>query len=200
MEVSGFFDSFGALLRTHLNQGFLGWKIAMWKRNLITRSVAIVPSLLVAIFYGDSGSDSLVVWSQIILSIQLPFALLPLLKMTYAEKIMGQFRNKLGLQIVGCLIGLIVTGANVLLIGFSVIDFLDLETVLGKVLLIVVLLIGVVYMVFLIYLAFVPVDKNNVAPVFPVDIGFGPASELELHEGINEDIISSKKRCCTFCV
>ena len=162
----------------------MGLKIAMWKRNLITRSVAIVPSLLVAIFYGDSGSETLVVWSQIILSIQLPFALLPLLKMTYSEKIMGRFHNGLILQIVGCIIGLIVTGANVLLIGFSFIDFLDLSTLLGKFLLVVILLVGVLYMGFLLYLAFVPVDKSSVTPVFPDEL---PSENQELEQVVDDD-------------
>ena len=74
-------------------EGFLEWKVAAWKRNLITRSVAIVPSLLVALLAGDSGSDTMIILSQVLLSIQLPFALIPLVKLTNSSRTMGEYAN-----------------------------------------------------------------------------------------------------------
>merc|ERR1712100_233275 len=106
----------------------------MWKRNLITRSVAIVPSLAVVLLVGQSGANALIVWSQVLLSIQLPFALIPLLKMTYNSNVMGEsFRNSFLLQMTGWIIGVIIIMANIILIGFSFQDYLDLTTVTGQV-------------------------------------------------------------------
>jgi hypothetical protein len=143
----------------------------MWKRNLITRSVAIVPSLLVVLLVGPSGADDMIVWSQVLLSIQLPFALIPLLKMTRNQSVMGErFANGIPLQTLGWTIGLIIITANVTLVGFSLEEFLDLSTVLGKVLLTLLLVVGVVYISFLVYLSTVPVGNNSEPPVLPVSL------------------------------
>ena len=143
----------------------------MWKRNLITRSVAIVPSLLVVLLVGPSGADDMIVWSQVLLSIQLPFALIPLLKMTRNQSVMGErFANGIPLQTLGWTIGLIIITANVTLVGFSLEEFLDLSTVWGKVLLTLLLVVGVVYISFLVYLSTVPVGNNSEPPVLPVSL------------------------------
>merc|ERR1712137_682285 len=138
-------------------EGFLAWNIAMWKRNLITRSVAIIPSLAVVLLVGQSGADALIVWSQVLLSIQLPFALIPLLKVTHNTNVMGEtFRNSFFLQATGWIIGVIIISANIILIGFSFQDYLDLSNTLGQVLLGVGVLVGLTYLGFLIYLSFAP--------------------------------------------
>ncbi len=62
------------------------------------RSVAIIPSVIVAFIFGESGSDELIVLSQVVLSIQLPFCLIPLVKITNNEKRMGRFRNGLAVS------------------------------------------------------------------------------------------------------
>ena len=138
----------------------------MWKRNLITRSVAIVPSLIVALVAGDSGADDLIVWSQVLLSIQLPFALIPLLKMTSSHKIMGDtYLNGKKLKIVGWLIGILIIVANVLLVGYSVMDYLDLNTWLGWIILAIEVDIGVFYVLSLAYISYTPVDDNSKPPL-----------------------------------
>ena len=150
-------------------EGFLAWNIAMWKRNLITRSVAIIPSLAVVLLVGQSGADALIVWSQVLLSIQLPFALIPLLKMTYNTNIMGDtFRNSVLLQAVGWAIGVLIIIANITLIGFSFQEYLDLSTVSGQILLGIEIVVGLCYAVFLIYLGFVPVGTKSTPPIFAV--------------------------------
>ena len=152
-------------------EGFLAWNIPMWKRNLITRSVTILPSLLVVLLVGSDGADALIVWSQVILSIQLPFALIPLIKMTGNRNVMGDtFRNSLFLQITGWIIGSAIVVANVTLIGFSFQDYLDLSTVAGQVCLGLEILVGLSYLIFLIYLATVPVGINSTPP-FIMDDG-----------------------------
>jgi manganese transport protein len=72
-------------------EGFVQLKLPPWARRLITRSVAIVPALFVTIVYGEHGVTSLLILSQVILSLQLPFAMWPLIRYTSSRDIMGRF-------------------------------------------------------------------------------------------------------------
>lgn len=74
-------------------EGFVDIKIAPWARRLITRLIAIVPAIIVAALYGQSGTTKLLIFSQVILSLQLPFAVVPLVKFTSDRGLMGSFAN-----------------------------------------------------------------------------------------------------------
>lgn len=74
-------------------QGFLDLKIEKWARALLTRSVAIVPSLIAALVAGEHGADRLIILSQVALSVLLPFSLIPLFKVTSSHERMGEFAN-----------------------------------------------------------------------------------------------------------
>eukprot|EP01114_Cavostelium_apophysatum_P023945 TRINITY_DN919_c0_g1_i1.p1 TRINITY_DN919_c0_g1~~TRINITY_DN919_c0_g1_i1.p1 ORF type:complete len:548 (-),score=13.13 TRINITY_DN919_c0_g1_i1:93-1736(-) len=97
-------------------QGFVEIKLPLWLRNLITRSIAIIPSLVVAIVAGEKGSTSLIVLSSAILSFQLPFALVPLMKFTSSSVKMGEFANSKVIIVVLGTIALLVSATNVYLI------------------------------------------------------------------------------------
>eukprot|EP01119_Soliformovum_irregulare_P015574 TRINITY_DN4394_c0_g1_i1.p1 TRINITY_DN4394_c0_g1~~TRINITY_DN4394_c0_g1_i1.p1 ORF type:complete len:565 (-),score=117.90 TRINITY_DN4394_c0_g1_i1:40-1542(-) len=97
-------------------EGFIQINMALWKRNLITRSIAILPSLLVAIVAGRQGSTFLIILSSAILAFQLPFALVPLLKFTSSKKKMGHFVNSKIVTIVMGILGTVVCAANCYLI------------------------------------------------------------------------------------
>lgn len=70
-------------------EGFLNIRLPPWLRRLITRAIAIVPAAGVTIMYGDSGTAQLLIFSQVILSLQLPFAIVPLVLFTASRKKMG---------------------------------------------------------------------------------------------------------------
>jgi manganese transport protein len=72
-------------------EGFVQIRMPPWARRLVTRSVAIVPALVVTLVYGDSGVTSLLLLSQVILSLQLPFAMWPLIRYSSDRRIMGGF-------------------------------------------------------------------------------------------------------------
>ncbi len=74
-------------------EGFLDIKIRPWLRQLITRLIAIVPALFVTIYYGEHGTGELLVLSQVVLSLQLSFAVIPLVWFTSKQQSMGQFKN-----------------------------------------------------------------------------------------------------------
>lgn len=80
-------------------EGFIGLKIRPWLRRLITRTVAIIPAVIVINISGESSVDSLLVLSQVILSLQLPFALVPLLHFTSSKAKMGEFASRAWVKI-----------------------------------------------------------------------------------------------------
>jgi Mn2+/Fe2+ NRAMP family transporter len=76
-------------------QGFLDMKMKNWVRNLITRVIAIAPSLIVSIVSGPSGAGKLIILSSMILSFELPFALIPLLKFCNSSKKVGPLKESI---------------------------------------------------------------------------------------------------------
>jgi manganese transport protein len=72
-------------------EGFLNLRLPSWARRLLTRGIAIVPVVIVTALYGESGTARLLVLSQVILSMQLPFAVIPLVRFVSDRRKMGQF-------------------------------------------------------------------------------------------------------------
>jgi len=72
-------------------EGFMNIRLRPWLRRLITRLIAIVPAVIVVAFYGERGTGSLLILSQVILSLQLPFAVFPLVRFTTDRYKMGEF-------------------------------------------------------------------------------------------------------------
>ena len=83
----------GTLAGQIVAEGFLDWKMRPWLRRTITRALAIVPAVAVVIVAGDAGATKLLIASQVVLSLQLPFAVVPLVRMTSDAKKMGSLVN-----------------------------------------------------------------------------------------------------------
>ncbi len=98
-------------------EGFLHLKLRPWVQRLLTRGLAIIPVLIVAILYGDEGTAKLLVLSQVILSMQLPFAIVPLVQFVSSRKTMGSFVISRGLAGVAWAIALLIIGLNVKLLS-----------------------------------------------------------------------------------
>lgn len=88
----------GTLAGQIVMEGFLHIRLRPWVRRLITRLIAIVPAVVVAILYGASGATQLLILSQVILSVQLSFAVFPLVRFTSERDKMGEFVNGRWLQ------------------------------------------------------------------------------------------------------
>jgi manganese transport protein len=82
-------------------EGFMHWRMQPWLRRLLTRGLAIVPALVVIARWGDSSVGGLLVLSQFVLGLQLPFALIPLMQFTSSRARMGKFVNPLWLAAAG---------------------------------------------------------------------------------------------------
>jgi manganese transport protein len=91
----------GTLAGQIVMEGFLNFRITPWLRRLVTRLIAIVPAVCVIGYYGESKTTDLLVASQVVLSMQLAFAVIPLLMFTGAKAKMGEFVNPLWIKILG---------------------------------------------------------------------------------------------------
>jgi len=106
-------------------EGFLNLRLQPWVRRLITRSVAIIPAVIVAILYGERGVGSLLVLSQVILSLQLSFAVVPLVIFTSSKKKMGVFASSGLLVVIASIITAIIIGLNLYLLTQTGMDFIS---------------------------------------------------------------------------
>lgn len=97
-------------------EGFLHIRLKPWIRRLITRMVALVPAVAVIAYSGESGSYRLLILSQVILSLQLPFAIIPLLNFTSDRFKMGAFANKSWVLVAGWITAVIIIALNANLI------------------------------------------------------------------------------------
>jgi manganese transport protein len=102
----------GTLAGQIVMEGFLNIRMRPWLRRLITRGLAIIPAVIVTIVYGESGTAKLLVLSQVILSLQLAFAVVPLVLFTSDRKKMGQFANPLWIKILAWLTTTIIVVLN----------------------------------------------------------------------------------------
>jgi manganese transport protein len=100
-------------------EGFINIRIAPWLRRLVTRAIAIVPAAIVTIWYGEKGTAQLLILSQVVLSLQLPFAIVPLVMFTASKAKMGTFVAPRWLSFFAGVIAAVVIALNVkLLIDF----------------------------------------------------------------------------------
>jgi manganese transport protein len=106
----------GTLAGQIVMEGFLNIKLKPWLRRLITRLIAIIPAFIVTFTYGEKGIASLLVLSQVILSMQLSFAVIPLILFTNSRAKMGEFANKPVLKVSVALIACIILSLNLYLL------------------------------------------------------------------------------------
>ena len=102
----------GTLAGQIVMEGFLNIRIRPWLRRLITRAIAIVPAAIVAILYGESGTAKLLVLSQVLLSLQLSFAVFPLVMFTSDREKMGEFANSTWLKALAYLVAFVIAALN----------------------------------------------------------------------------------------
>ena len=93
-------------------EGFVNLTLPPWLRRLVTRLLAIVPAVIVAALYGNAGTTRLLVLSQVVLSLQLPFAVVPLVRFTSDRKLMGGFVNSKMVVVTAWSISAIIIALN----------------------------------------------------------------------------------------
>ncbi|KAK7325294.1 hypothetical protein VNO77_29454 [Canavalia gladiata] len=103
----------GTYAGQYVMQGFLDLRLKPWLRNMLTRCLAIVPSLIVAVIGGSAGAGKLIIIASMILSFELPFALVPLLKFTSSKTKMGAHVNSTMISTVTWIIGTLIMTINI---------------------------------------------------------------------------------------
>jgi manganese transport protein len=106
----------GTLAGQIVMEGFLHIKLKPWIRRLVTRIIALIPAVIVIAFTGEHGSYQLLIWSQVILSLQLPFAIVPLLHFTSDRMKMGAFANRFWVLFLGWIVAVIIVALNTWLV------------------------------------------------------------------------------------
>ncbi len=102
----------GTLAGQIVMEGFLNLRLRPWLRRLVTRLIAIVPAVIVTAIYGNKGVDQLLIFSQVILSFQLSFAVFPLVMFTGDKLKMGEFVNALWVKILAWTIAIVIASLN----------------------------------------------------------------------------------------
>ena len=115
----------GTLAGQIVMEGFLEIRIRPWMRRLITRVIAIVPAAIVAVLYGASGTAKLLILSQVILSLQLSFAVFPLVAFTSDRVKMGEFANPVWLKACAWLVAFVIAALNAWLLVKTAQDWLS---------------------------------------------------------------------------
>jgi manganese transport protein len=107
----------GTLAGQVVMEGFTDLKLPVWTRRIVSRLLAIVPAAIVAVLYGEAGTGRLLILSQVILSLQLPFAMVPLVRLTGDKRLMGNFANGKWLGVAAWLIAACVILLNLKLLS-----------------------------------------------------------------------------------
>ncbi len=106
----------GTLAGQIVMEGFINLRIRPWLRRLVTRLIAIIPAVIVILIYGDEGSGPLLILSQVVLSLQLPFAVFPLVAFTSNRAKMGEFASPLWVKVLAWTVAIVIGALNVWLL------------------------------------------------------------------------------------
>ncbi len=106
----------GTLAGQIVMEGFINLRLRPWLRRLVTRLIAIIPAIVVIVIYGDRGTGPLLILSQVILSLQLPFAVFPLVMFTGDRAKMGAFVSPRWVKILAWTVAVVIAALNVWLL------------------------------------------------------------------------------------
>ncbi len=110
----------GTLAGQVVMEGFVQMKVAPWLRRMITRTIAIIPTILVVAINGAQGTEKLLILSQVVLSLQLSFAVVPLVIFTNSRKRMGEFVNAPWLKATSWTVAVVIAGLNAWLLVLTI--------------------------------------------------------------------------------
>ena len=111
----------GTLAGQIVMEGFINLRLRPWLRRLITRLIAIIPAVVVIALYGERGTGPLIILSQVILSLQLPFAVFPLILFTSDPDKMGPFVTPRWINLTAWAVGIVIAALNVYLLYQTVV-------------------------------------------------------------------------------
>ena len=144
----------GTLAGQIVMEGYLSLRINPWLRRLITRLLAIIPALIVIIIYGDQQVDSLLILSQVILSLQLGFAIIPLIHFVSDKSKMKRFAIKTPTKIIAWLIATVLIWLNVQMLVSQSVPVFEGNAIIPK---IIIAVSALFFSILLLYIIAEPV-------------------------------------------
>ena len=153
----------GTLAGQIVMEGYLNLRIPPWLRRLVTRLLAIVPAVLVITYYGEHSTSAMLVLSQVILSLQLPFAIIPLIHAVADKQRMGEFRISPWIQSIAWLVAAVIVGLNVKLVVDQIGGWLQAAGNNAWILRITVLPLTVAVATLLLYVTFHPWLRDRIS-------------------------------------
>ena len=151
----------GTLAGQIVMEGFLNFRMRPWLRRLITRSLAIIPAAITIYVAGEHGVYRLLILSQVILSMQLPFAIIPLVHFTSDRRRMGEFTNRTWIIILSWVTAVVILALNVWLMGQSIRDWLAVAGVWRPYVALLLGAIGIFLLALLIWITAEPVLRRR---------------------------------------
>jgi manganese transport protein len=106
----------GTLAGQIVMEGFVNLRVRPWLRRLVTRLIAIVPAIIVVVLYGERGTGPLLIASQVVLSLQLPFAVFPLVSFTSDRAKMGPFASPRWMSALAWVVAVVIAALNIWLL------------------------------------------------------------------------------------
>ena len=153
----------GTLAGQIVMEGYLRLRINPLMRRLITRLVAIIPAIVVIAIFGEDEVDSLLIFSQVVLSLQLGFAVIPLIHFTSDRKTMGDFAIKPIIKILAWLVASVLVYLNVKMVTEEAAGyFSSSESITGK---IIIIIAGLLFVTLLIYSIMYPLISKQKNPL-----------------------------------
>jgi manganese transport protein len=141
-------------------EGFLSFRMQAWLRRLVTRTAALLPAALTIYIAGDAATYKLLILSQVILSLQLPFAVIPLIHFTSDRQKMGAFANRGWVQALAWTVAAIITGLNIYLAVDAILGWLAASGEYRWLVSLVVIPIALLLFALLLYVTFEPLLRR----------------------------------------
>ena len=169
----------GTLAGQIIMEGFVNLRIQPWMRRMITRLLAIVPALFIIVLFGTAYTGKLLIFSQVVLSLQLGFAVIPLIHFVSNKNLLGDFAIRLKTKLVAWIVAGLITGLNSWLIISEIINWIKINKP-GWLSLSVTFIILAATGVLLLYITFMPLLKSKPVKILKlhpredIDVSFEP--------------------------
>jgi manganese transport protein len=172
----------GTLAGQIIMEGHINLRVEPWLRRLLTRVLAIVPAVFTIIYFGEDSLGELIILSQVVLSMQLGFAVIPLIHFTSDRKKMGNFANSLKIKIAAWTCAALIVALNAKLVYEQLVSWIDAspETALWMYVLVIPIVAGIASLLLYVFLRPL-LFKHNDAPIY---VPHGIASAINDLEAI----------------
>jgi manganese transport protein len=151
----------GTLAGQIIMEGYIHLRLPMWLRRLITRMLAVIPAFFVVLYFGENATEQLLILSQVILSLQLAYAVIPLIHFVSDRKYMGEYTVRPVTQIIAWVIAIVIVTFNVILTADTISSWFEtLGSEMWWVKVVIILVLAVLA-VLLLYVTFSPLIKRS---------------------------------------